>query len=164
MNTSLKNTSLRNPLRSWNQKDTLLFGIGNSGRSDDGLGWAFLDAIDGSKRFKGTIQYRYQLQVEDAELISKYRQVIFVDAHKGNLAKGFEWKEVDAINNVAFTSHILSPETILFLTADLYEQNPKASVLMIEGCQWGLRKELSAVARTYLKNAINFFYSNVLDF
>jgi Ni,Fe-hydrogenase maturation factor len=63
---------------------TLLIGIGNSGRADDGLGWAFLDEVEKTLPKNYDLEYRYQLQVEDAELISHYNTVFFIDAHKKN--------------------------------------------------------------------------------
>ena len=61
----------------------LLIGIGNSGRSDDGLGWAFVETMAQNEAFTGDTLLRYQLQIEDAAQISEYKQVIFVDAHQG---------------------------------------------------------------------------------
>ena len=58
----------------------LLVGIGNSGRQDDGLGWAFLDRIEQDALFDGRIEYRYQLQVEDAALVRDAARIVFVDA------------------------------------------------------------------------------------
>jgi len=68
--------------------DTLLFGIGNSGRSDDGLGWSFLDRIKQETDFAGQFEYRYQLQVEDAALVRDAERVIFIDSYKGELPGG----------------------------------------------------------------------------
>ncbi|PSR08953.1 MAG: Ni/Fe hydrogenase, partial [Bacteroidetes bacterium] len=57
----------------------LLLGIGNSGRADDGLGWAFAEAFsDQADLFE--VELRYQLQIEDALLISTYQRVVIVDA------------------------------------------------------------------------------------
>ena len=60
---------------SWNDPATLLIGIGNSGRQDDGLGWAFLDAVCSQPDLKAQCEYRYQLQIEDAELVSRFERV-----------------------------------------------------------------------------------------
>ena len=63
-----------------NGEATLLFAIGNDSRGDDGLGWAFAQLVEETNLFRGRLFYRYQLQVEDAELLTTCRQVIFVDA------------------------------------------------------------------------------------
>ena len=60
-------------------KKTLLIGIGNYGRADDALGWKFIDEFSDRDDLYD-FEYRYQLQIEDAELVTKYEKVIFVDA------------------------------------------------------------------------------------
>ena len=54
----------------------IIFGIGNSGRQDDGLGWAFLDLLKKNEFEKASFEYKYQLQIEDAELICNYDTVL----------------------------------------------------------------------------------------
>ena len=58
------------------KQGTLLLAIGNCGREDDGLGWKFADYFQDMNIDTVAIEYRYQLQVEDAELISDYATVI----------------------------------------------------------------------------------------
>ena len=57
-------------------RKTLLIGIGNSGRSDDALGWKFVDEF-ADYDYLFDLEYRYQLQIEDSELVSRYKKVIF---------------------------------------------------------------------------------------
>ncbi len=70
-------------------KKTLFVGIGNIGRADDGLGWAFIDYLALKSTNSYNLEYRYQLQVEDAELISNYHTVIFVDSDMLHYDKRF---------------------------------------------------------------------------
>lgn len=135
----------------------LLIGIGNSGRSDDGLGWAFLDRIQHEARFPGDIEYRYQLQVEDAELISRTEHVIFVDSYRGELSDGFQFEPCHASRDTEFTSHVLPPGAILHLCSELYGKSPRADQLLIQGSSWELRTGLSAEAKTRLDRALTFF-------
>ena len=44
-------------------KKILLLGIGNNGRSDDALGWKFVEEFT-SRQELFDVEYRYQLQVE----------------------------------------------------------------------------------------------------
>lgn len=136
-----------------NASGTIIFGIGNSGRSDDGLGWAFLDKIEQTGDFEGDLVYRYQLQIEDAELIRNAKQVIFVDAFQGKLKNGYEWKDCVPSNTYSFTSHELSPEAILFLCQDLYDVLPPTKVLVIEGEDWELNIGMSSNANKNLESA-----------
>jgi hydrogenase maturation protease len=144
-----------------NESDTLLIGIGNSGRNDDGLGWAFIDAVERENIFKGQLEYRYQLQVEDAELISHARQVIFVDAYEGKLENGFKWKQCEPSNEFAFTTHEVPPDSILFLCEEIYQKSPKVNVLMIEGSSWELKIGMTQKAKKNLQKALHFFKSMV---
>jgi hydrogenase maturation protease len=124
-------------------KSSLLVGIGNNGRGDDGLGWAFVEAIEKQGVFPGDTLLRYQLQVEDADLIAEYNQVIFVDAFKGKLNEGFSYKKCNPAKQFAFTTHRLAPETVVYLCQELYQKNPEAYLLLINGEKWELEIGLS---------------------
>ena len=141
--------------------DTILIGIGNCGRGDDGLGWAFLERVQEKFEFPGQLEYRYQLQVEDAELISRADRVVFIDSYKGALPGGFLWQPCKASANVDFTSHILSAGTVLCLCADLYGKNPPADLLMIQGESWELRNGISPGAQVNLEQALAYFEQKV---
>ena len=140
-----------------NQKDTLLIAIGNSARRDDGLGWAFKEQIEKLGLFKGEMINRYQLQVEDAELISHYPRVIFVDATENYFTQGYVWEKTRPLNEFSFTTHALSPEAILFICQDLYERCPEAYTLKICGRSWSLKTGLSKHAKINLTRAKYFF-------
>ncbi len=140
----------------------LIFGIGNSGRQDDGLGWAFLEALE-SNLFKNIhLEYRFQLQIEDAELISKYNKVIFVDAFKKELINGFKYETCQSSNTYSFSTHALVPETVLYLSENLYHRTPKAHILAIQGYEWELQNGLTSQATENLKNALSFLKNTVL--
>ena len=140
--------------------ETILFGIGNSGRSDDGLGWAFLDRIQQDSGFRGRIEYRYQLHVEDAALISRAEHVIFVDSYKGELPDGFQWEPCRPSGDFEFTTHVLPPRAVMYICEDLYGKSPRADVLMIQGSSWDLRIGMSPEAEFHLDRALRFFKEN----
>lgn len=139
------------------QSDTLLIGIGNSGRSDDGLGWAFLDCLRQGAVFGGRTEYRCQLQVEDAALISDVDHVIFVDSYHGELPNGFQLERCEPLNEFEFTTHALSPGAVLSLCRDLYGRIPRADVLMIQGTSWDLHIGMSPEAEKRLEDAVQYF-------
>ena len=143
--------------------DSLLFGVGNCGRSDDGLGWAFLDRIQNEAGFDSPVEYRYQLQVEDAAQIARMQRVIFIDSYQGDLVDGFCWKACRPSVNFEFTTHVLPPRGVMHYCRTLFDSSPRADILMIQGHEWGLRNELSATARQNLENALAFFRENVLN-
>ena len=139
------------------EPETLLIGIGNSGRSDDGLGWAFLDRFQQEAAFDGRVEYRYQLQVEDAALINDAEHVIFVDSYRGELPNGFQLARCEPLKEFAFTTHVLPPGAVLSLCQDLYKRVPRADALMIQGTCWDLRIGMSREAEGHLENALVFF-------
>ena len=142
---------------------TIVFGIGNIGRQDDGLGWLFLDHLNEKQFNHLDLEYRYQLQIEDAELICNYDTVIFVDAVKSNVAEGFYIKKCKPSAKFGFSTHELAPETILYLAEDLYQHQPKSYVLGIEGTQWDLEIGLSSRAKLNFKKAKASFIENMLS-
>lgn len=137
--------------------EALIIGIGNSGRSDDGLGWAFVDRLQQVAAFDGRAEYRYQLQVEDAALISDVGHAIFVDSYEGELPNGFQLTRCEPLREFVFTSHVLPPGAVLSLCQDLYGKAPRADVLMIEGTSWDLQIGISPEAEKRLEDALAFF-------
>ncbi len=157
MNTILNTIPLNKQIAILNQKDTLLLAIGNSARSDDGLAWAFLDQLKALNYFRGKTNYCYQLQIEDAEMISRYPRVIFVDACEGKHCNGFTWEATDALNDFSFTTHALTPGAVLYLCQELYQKTPEAFTLKIKGHDWELKTGLSNQAKESLTKALVFF-------
>lgn len=142
-----------------NSERTLVFGIGNNGRSDDGLGWNFLDAVS-SLNGDIAFEYRYQLQVEDAELASHYGQVVFVDASVESLPKGYSFRECSNAASMSYSTHKLDPDSVMILAHNLYQAQTRGFVLAIEGHQWGLGLGLSDRSRENLNKAVSFFLTD----
>lgn len=140
----------------------LILGIGNSCRSDDGLGWKFVEIIEELGYNAQDYEFRYQLQVEDAALIAHYDVVIFVDASMARLKEGFEIKPCTAIEPDFFSTHAQKPEAILYLTNKLYGKFPHAYTLAISGLEWALSTSLSQEAETNLQTALGFFIEKFL--
>ncbi len=136
-------------------KKTIVLGIGNNGRQDDGLGWLLLDFLN-DQNLDIDLEYRYQLQIEDAELISNYTSVIFVDATKEATEGGFYLKPCHASEKYSFSTHALEPETILYLSNKLYDHNPEASILGIQGYDWELKIGLTEKAKDNLNKAFTY--------
>lgn len=140
-----------------NSSGTLMIGIGNSGRSDDGLGWSFVEEVEKKGVFKGPSILRYQLQVEDADLIKDYSTIIFVDSSEEILEEGFGWSEVFPANDFSFTTHQISPQVVLHLCEFIYKRRPKAFLMAIGGKTWELDQGLSQVAEGNLISALSKF-------
>jgi len=142
----------------------LVLGIGNIGRQDDGLGWLFLDYLQTAKFENLDLEYRYQLQIEDSELLCNYKTVIFVDATKENTNDGFYYRICEASDKHSFSTHELCPETVLFLANNLYQHKPKAFILGIQGYDWNLEIGLSEKAKINLYKAEEFLFKKMAKY
>lgn len=142
---------------------TLIIGIGNSGRQDDGLGWAFLEKIELKMPDLFDFEYRYQLQIEDAELISHYERVLFVDADLNQHERGFDIQPLLSRTTYSFTSHELSPGTVLDLSKTVYKKSPDCYLLAISGSSFELAIGLTDFGKINLESALIFFERNFLN-
>ena len=143
-------------MKNLNHKKTFIIGIGNSGRQDDGLGWALLDELSRFTDFQGELIYRYQLNIEDAELIKEAETVIFVDATKEE-GPDYALQHLEPGGAFEFTSHALKPEVILALCQSLYEKFPSAYTFLIKGYEWELGTGLTPDAQRNLERSTSFF-------
>ncbi len=144
-------------MKNLNHKKTLIIGIGNSGREDDGLGWALLEKLEKNPEFQGQLIYRYQLNVEDADLIKDADNVVFVDAYKGEGQDNYSFQPLEPEGTFEFSSHSLKPEVILALCHNLYSQYPSAYTFWIRGYSWELQNGLTKEAEKNLDSALEFF-------
>ncbi|MBK6620484.1 MAG: hydrogenase maturation protease [Saprospirales bacterium] len=135
----------------------VILGIGNDSRGDDGLGWAFLDALEKDPLPDTQTIYRYQLQPEDVAEIAGAERVVFVDATKEYLENGFHWEPGKPERQPMVHSHWLPPSAVLGFCLEVYDRYPEAWVLSISGSQWELGQGLSPEARVRLDAALAFF-------
>lgn len=140
--------------------NTLIIGIGNNTRHDDGLGWDFLALLENNGFNTDNLVYKYQLMVEDAELISEFDYVIFIDAYKFELENGFTLERIYPAEKVSFSTHSVPPNQILNLCETIYDKKPKVHLLKIQGYHWDIGVGLSKQAKINLKNALSYFYEN----
>ncbi len=138
-------------------KKTLLIGIGNIGRGDDAVAWYFIDQMAVLYPEQFIIEYRYQLQIEDADLIASYQRVVFIDAHMLHYQNGFDWQIVKPRDMGSFTSHELLPEQVLYLCQSIFKKTPETHVLAISGKSFNLEYKMTDYARLNLENALAFF-------
>jgi len=143
-------------------KRTVIIGIGNSGRGDDGLGWAFLEEIEQKWQDLFDFEYRYQLQIEDAELISHYERVLFVDADLNQHKRGFEFRLLPALARTSFTTHEMSPENVLDLCQKIYTKSPDCFILAISGVSFELELGLTENGARNLLNSLYYFEKEFL--
>lgn len=142
---------------------TLVIGYGNPGRLDDGLGPAFAERVQSLAMPQVQIESNYQLNIEDAELISGFDTVVFADASVDAVAP-FDFKPMAARDPVVgFSSHSISAESLLGLAKQLFSAQPKAFAMAIRGYAFNAFGErLSGEAVTNLEAAVEFFRDWVL--
>ena len=143
--------------------NTLIIGIGNNTRQDDGLGWYFLDKLEKAGFNPEDLLYKYQLMVEDAEIIAAYQTVIFVDASKEHSKEGFNIEEIEPAEHVLFSTHEVPPSQILNLSTTIYHKTPKAFVVKIDGYEWDFKIELTKKAEINLQQAFDYFMTDFLS-
>ena len=143
----------------------LLYGYGNPGRMDDGLGNCFVNELQQwieQENIKNIhIDSNYQLNIEDAEKISAYDRVIFVDASKEPIDQ-FSFTKVDAAKaRVEFTMHAVSPAYVLYLCEDLFQRSPETYLLHIKGYEWDFKEILTPQAQKNKNAAMQFLKQQI---
>ena len=151
------NVSLGVTLGLFDNPTSLIYGIGNDGRQDDGLGWAFIDRLEQIRpQPHACLRRTYQLSLEDADLISRYSRVLFVDATKDPAVESFSLSCPQPKLDFSFTSHALSVPAILATTQQCFEHVPDAYLLAIRGYEWELQQGLTSSAQHNLGHSLEF--------
>lgn len=131
----------------------LVYGFGNPGRQDDSLAnelieltqkWAKKNNITNTE-----FDSNYQLNIEDAETISHYDKVIFIDASTEDINDFYLSKVKPNNAKVEFSMHAVSPEYILDLCQKMYGKTPDTYLLHIKGYEWEF---MSPICEKALKN------------
>ena len=143
-------------------KKILIYGYGNPGREDDGLGIAFADALEKwaqKQNLEGIcFDVNYQLNIEDAHTISNYDLVLFADASQEDI-EHFAISPVKPSNKVNFTMHTVSPSYVCHLCSKIFNRTPDAFLLHIKGYQWEMKEGLSSSAEKNLQMALDLIQS-----
>jgi hydrogenase maturation protease len=144
------------------KKKILVYGFGNPGRQDDGLGPAFAEMVEEWKKKNGFdhihTDSNYQLNIEDALLISEFDIVVFADATIEENIKDFHFGKLDPTKaEVKYTLHAASPGYILELCQNMYNKFPETYLLRLKGYEWDLKEELTEPSKINAEKAFNFF-------
>ena len=131
----------------------LIYGIGNLGRQDDGLAIRLIQRLEAADLpFAVTLEAAYQLNIEDALLVSEFDVVLFIDATAEEQARApYSLRPLEPAAEVAFSTHRTSAAGVLAVCAQLYGRRPRAFLLAVPGYEWELSEELSALARRNLE-------------
>jgi|LGOV01.1.fsa_nt_gb hydrogenase maturation protease len=146
---------------------TLVYGFGNPGREDDGIGNAMIQRLQSWVKdnyiLDVDLESNYQLNIEDAELISNYQRVIFIDASKESLKSCKLEKLTPTEKLIEFTMHAVSPSYLLYLCDELFKKIPECYLLTIKGENWNIKEGISKKASMNLDKAELFLRSVLRD-
>lgn len=133
----------------------LVYGFGNPGRQDDGLGPEIVRRLE-LERLPGVItDSNYQLNIEDAVAVAGSDAVIFVDAAL-HVDEPFAFCWLTPAREITFTTHAMSPESVLALCEDIYGKTPPAYILAIKGYEWEMAAPMTDPAKENLEKAYSF--------
>lgn len=149
-------------------KKLLIYGYGNPGRQDDGIGARFVEMVDEwivqEKLTDIYTDCNYQLNIEDSELISDFETVIFVDASVVDEVHDYKLESLQPNDaNIEFTMHAVSASYVIDLCRKLYKKSPRAYVLHVRAYEFDFTEELTPKAQQNLNAAFQFLKKFVLD-
>jgi hydrogenase maturation protease len=139
----------------------LIITYGNPSRGDDALGPAMFDLLEKHKQENGRFTdidliTDFQLQIEHAVDLENRDFVVFVDAGV-SCAEPFEYQEIKARKDDSFTTHAMSPASVLSVYQQIKQSDPPPSCLLtIRAYEFGLGKSMSRKATENLQESFAF--------
>jgi hydrogenase maturation protease len=138
---------------------TLVFAWGNPSRGDDALGPLFGEHFETLAALHpewGDVEVLtdFQLQVEHALDLQQRERVLFVDASIDTVAP-CSLTRITAARDVTFTTHAISPQSVMQVYAELEEcEPPPCWLLAIRGDSFELGESISPNAVQHLQAAL----------
>jgi hydrogenase maturation protease len=141
----------------------VIIGYGNPSRGDDALGPRLIEQLEQTQQEnKQQSAYElitdFQLQIEHATDLQARNLLLFIDASHA-ATPPFEFSKLTAQKDHSYSSHSLSPTTLLSVFEQVYQQAPPpAYLLSIPGYQFELGQPLSEQTASHLAEAYLFTY------
>ena len=133
----------------------VIIGYGNPGRQDDAMGFLMAEGIEALGLPCVTSEADLQLQIEDAATISEHDIALFIDASI-NGPEPFSVSQISPSQEITFTSHSVSPETILAICEEHMKHTPQAWLVGIRGYSFELEEGLTPGALENFEAAFSF--------
>jgi hydrogenase maturation protease len=134
----------------------LVFGWGNPSRGDDALGPLLIGRIEAMQLPGVECLTDFQLQVEHALDLHGRQRILFVDASL-KAAAPFTAEPILAARDASFTTHAMTPQSVLQVYRDLEDQDPPPCwLLAIRGERFELGEPPSEAARRHLEAAVDW--------
>ena len=138
-------------------KSVLVFGYGNESRGDDALGVLILNHIETHCSLESIdLLIDFQLQIEHALDLEQRELVLFVDASvKSDIA--FEFTQLKPMRDISFTTHAISPASVLDVYQTMKKTTPPPCFLLAIGAEsFELGDGLSDNAKRNFAHATKF--------
>jgi len=139
----------------------LIFTYGNPSRGDDALGPVMFDMLEKHKRETADLDEvdlltDFQLQIEHAVDLENRQHILFIDAGI-SCAAPFELHSLQAKRDDSFTTHAMSPASVLSVYQQIHQcAPPPASLLTIRAYEFGLGLPMSNAASKNLQLAYKY--------
>ena len=138
------------------QPKVLIYGYGNPGRLDDGLGPALAEMVKKSEPEGIAFDSDYQLTIEDADEIAKYDVVVFADADVAG-PEPFHFTRITPAANISFSTHSIRADSLISLARQIYGQEVEGYYLGIRGYEFNeFEERISVQAQENLTAAATF--------
>lgn len=147
---------------------TLIIGIGNADRQDDGVGWHILKNLAEKIGCEVPDDPGAPIEIEDeivdliyilqifpelAETLSHYKRICFVDAHTADIPDEISWTELHPEYERSPLTHHMSPKTVLSISGTIYGTIPEAILVSIRGFSFQFQRELSPKTASLAQDA-----------
>ena len=148
-------------------KKILVYGYGNPGRQDDGLGIFLAEKVEKWAAQNGydtvVTDTNYQLNIEDAYNLNDYDLVVYADASIEEM-QNYKFEVLEPELNTNFSMHSVSPAFVLGLCKEIYNEVPETYLLHLKGYEWEFMKDMSEKANHNLKVAFNFITDKIKSY
>ena len=132
----------------------LVFGWGNPSRGDDALGPLCVERIEALHLPGVECLTDFQLQVEHALDLAGRSRILFIDASV-NAAQPFTVERIAPARDDSFSSHAMTPQSVLQVYRDLEDDDPPPTwLLAIRGERFELGEPPGAAAQRNLAAAL----------
>ncbi|MGD0709070.1 MAG: hydrogenase maturation protease [Anaerolineaceae bacterium] len=152
-------------------KKSLILGVGNPDRQDDGVAWHVLIALAGrlsqkipaspEEDFEETnpqLLFVLQLTPDLAEMLATYDEVCFVDAHTAEVQTELQKLELEPKYQRSPFTHHLTPETCLALSEMLYGAVPSSILVSVRGYSFNFGNQLSPQTSVLAEKAATMIF------
>lgn len=141
---------------------TLLLGLGNATRGDDGAGWEVVCLFDFLRIPGLETRVAPQLGPELLEEWGGFDRVVFVDASIGEAEVRLE-RVVESEATPASSTHHLKPETLLQLSRALNTRCPELYVCSVPASNFEFGEPFSATTRRNIHQAVRLLIQWLTD-